>query len=120
MAFAVENDETTFIHEDESRKGDDEMAIFSGSFRAFQVLYTEERQQHVAALPYDVVIAKRQQRLEIKNPDSFLHVDRAEMDLPDDTDLYDAKVYERARQNLQNMEKNGVMKQDDNTVLLYL
>ena len=48
-----------------------------------------------------------------KNPDSFLHVDRAEMDLPDDTDLYDSKVYERARQNLLNMEKNGVMKQDE-------
>lgn len=40
-------------------------------------------------------------------------VDRAEMDLPDDTDLYDSKVYERARQNLLNMEKNGVMKQDE-------
>ena len=35
------------------------------------------------------------------------------MDLPDDTDLYDSKVYERARQNLLNMEKNGVMKQDE-------
>ena len=86
------------------------MAVFH-AFRALRP--TPEKAADVAALPYDVVDRAEAKAIGDKNPDSFLHVDRAEMDLPDDTDLYDSKVYERARQNLLNMEKNGVMKQDE-------
>jgi len=86
------------------------MAIFQ-AFRALRPV--SEKAADVAALPYDVVDRAEAKAIGDKNPDSFLHVDRAEMDLPDDTDLYDSKVYERARQNLLNMEKNGVMKQDE-------
>ena len=85
------------------------MAIFQ-AFRALRPV--SEKAADMAALPYDVVDRAEAKAIGDKNPDSFLHVDRAEMDLPDDTDLYDSKVYERARQNLLNMEKNGVMKQD--------
>ena len=35
------------------------------------------------------------------------------MDLPADTDLYDSSVYEKARENLQNMEKKGILVQDE-------
>ena len=86
------------------------MAIFQ-AFRALRPV--SEKAADVAALPYDVVDRAEAKAIGDKNPDSFLHVDRAEMDLPDDTDLYDSKVYERARQNLLNIEKNGVMKQDE-------
>ena len=86
------------------------MAIFQ-AFRALRPV--SEKAADVAALPYDVVDRAEAKAIGDKNPDSFLHVDRAEMDLPDDTDLYDSKVYERARKNLLNMEKNGVMKQDE-------
>ena len=95
---------------DETEKETMNMAIFQ-AFRALRPV--SEKAADVAALPYDVVDRAEAKAIGDKNPDSFLHVDRAEMDLPDDTDLYDSKVYERARQNLLNMEKNGVMKQDE-------
>ena len=78
------------------------MAQFSG---VSGIASCSEKAADVAALPYDVVDRAEAKAIGDKNPDSFLHVDRAEMDLPDDTDLYDSKVYERARQNLLNMEK---------------
>lgn len=48
-----------------------------------------------------------------ENPDSFLHVDRAEMDLEPEIDLYDPKVYEKARENLGRMEAEGTLIQDE-------
>ena len=46
------------------------------------------------------------------NPLSFLHIDKAEIDLPSGTDLYDTAVYEKAKENLINLEKNGDLIQD--------
>lgn len=46
------------------------------------------------------------------NPHSFLHVDKAEIDLPESVDLYDQQVYEKARDNLQKMISDGVFVQD--------
>ena len=86
------------------------MAVFQ-AFRALRPI--PEKASSVAALPYDVVTREEAKMIGDKNPDSFLHVDRPEMDLPDETDLYDAKVYDKARENLQNMERNGILKQDE-------
>ena len=58
------------------------MAVFH-AFRALRP--TPEKAADVAALPYDVVDRAEAKAIGDKNPDSFLHVDRAEMDLPDDT-----------------------------------
>ena len=73
------------------------MAIFQ-AFRALRPV--PDKAEAVAALPYDVVTREEAKEIGDQNPDSFLHVDRAEMDLPADTDLYDQKVYDRARENL--------------------
>ena len=54
----------------------------------------------VAAVPYDVVSTPEAQRLAAGNPLSFLHVSRAEIDLPDDTDPYSSLVYGQAARNL--------------------
>ena len=86
------------------------MAVFQ-AFRALRPI--PEKASSVAALPYDVVTREEAKLIGDKNPDSFLHVDRPEMDLPDETDLYDTKVYDKARENLQNMERNGILKQDE-------
>ena len=73
-------------------------------FRAFKALRpTEGKAAAVAALPYDVVNREEAAAIGKENPDSFLHVDRAEMDLPAETDLYDAKVYQKAKENLHKM-----------------
>ncbi len=57
----------------------------------------------VAELPYDVMSSDEAREIAKDNPYSFLHVDKAEIDLPKDIDLYDKKVYEKARDNLYGM-----------------
>lgn len=84
-----------------------------GIFRPFcAVRPTKEKAKDVAALPYDVVNREEAKLIGDNNPDSFLHVDRPEMDLPDDTDLYDKAVYLKANENLKKLEENGTMIQD--------
>lgn len=83
-------------------------------FQAFCALRpTPEMAEKVAALPYDVVNREEARAIGEENPYSFLHVDRAEMDLSPEIDLYDAQVYEKARENLQKMEADGIMTQDE-------
>ena len=81
--------------------------------RAFRALRpVPEKAAKVAALPYDVVNREEARAIGEANPDSFLHVDRAEMDLPQDVDLYDPSVYQKAKENLEKMEETGTMIQD--------
>jgi len=67
----------------------------------------------VAALPYDVY--SREEALEevVKEPLSFLKVDRAETQFANDFNPYDAKVYEKARDGLQDMIKDGLLIKED-------
>ena len=53
----------------------------------------------VAAVPYDVVNAQEAHALANGNPLSFLHVSRAEIDLPPNTDPYSDAVYDKAVEN---------------------
>lgn len=67
----------------------------------------------VAALPYDVMNSE-EARVAVQNkPLSFLHVDKAEINLPRDVDPYDKSVYEKARDNLQKLVDDGYMLQDE-------
>ena len=54
------------------------MALFQ-AFRA--VRPASEKAEKVAALPYDVVSREEAREIGEKNPESFLHIDRAEMKL---------------------------------------
>ncbi len=66
-----------------------------------------------AALPYDVM-SSDEARKEVQNkPYSFLHVDKAEIDLDVSVHLYDDAVYQKAADNLRALEKNGVYLQDE-------
>ena len=53
----------------------------------------------VAAVPYDVVNTDEARALAAGNPLSFLHVSRAEIDLPPGTDLHADAVYAKAAEN---------------------
>ena len=53
----------------------------------------------VAAVPYDVVNTDEARALASGNPLSFLHVSRAEIDLPAGTDPYSDAVYAKAVEN---------------------
>ncbi|PWT97896.1 MAG: DUF1015 domain-containing protein [Bacteroidetes bacterium] len=56
--------------------------------------------RQVASRPYDVLNSK-EARLEAQgNPNSFLHITKAEIDLPEDVDVHSQTVYEKAKQNL--------------------
>lgn len=71
----------------------------------------------VAALPYDVMSSDEAREMVKGNPYSFLHVDKAEIDLDKSIDLYDKRVYEKARDNLNQMIEDKVFIQDDKPCL---
>lgn len=68
--------------------------------------------EKVAALPYDVMTSQEAREMVKGNPYSFLHVDRAEVDLSPSIDIYDARVYDKAAENLKKMQESGVYIQD--------
>ncbi|GAB6172638.1 DUF1015 domain-containing protein [Paradesulfitobacterium aromaticivorans] len=68
----------------------------------------------VAALPYDVMNSNEAREMVKGNPYSFLHVDKAEIDLDPSIDPYDTRVYEKARDNLKRMIEEGTFIQDGN------
>lgn len=63
----------------------------------------------VAAVPYDVVNTEEARRLAGGNPLSFLHVSRAEIDLPPDTHPYSDEVYARAAANFEALKAQAPM-----------
>lgn len=67
----------------------------------------------IAALPYDVMDSDEAREMVKDNPYSFLHVDKAEVDLPTDIDVYDDRVYEKAKENLDKMIGRGLYIEDD-------
>lgn len=82
-------------------------------FRGFQALRpTPEKASRVASLPYDVVSREEAYALGKSNPDSFLHVERAEIDCPKEMDMYDENVYKKAEENLQKIIKEGTLVED--------
>ncbi|MBQ3006445.1 MAG: DUF1015 domain-containing protein [Clostridia bacterium] len=86
------------------------MAVFR-PFRAVRPLpvYAEK----VAALPYDVMNSEEAAKTVEGNPYSFLHVDKAEIDLPAGTDLYSEAVYLKAKENLEKLVSDGICRQDE-------
>ncbi len=66
----------------------------------------------VAALPYDVMNSEEARAAVQGKPWSFLHVDKAEVDLPSTVDPYDKAVYLKARENLEALTENGICQQD--------
>ena len=67
----------------------------------------------VAALPYDVMNSDEAAEMVKGNPHSFLHVDKAEIDLPAGTDLYSDTVYAKAAENLNKLVADGICEQED-------
>ena len=77
----------------------------------------EELASKIAALPYDVMSSEEARDMVVDNPYSFLHIDRAEIDLDPSVDIHDKKVYEKARENLDKMIEDGQFIQDEKPCL---
>jgi uncharacterized protein (DUF1015 family) len=85
------------------------MAVFK-PFKAVRPY--PEYAAEIASLPYDVMDSD-EARIEVqKHPKSFIHVEKPEVDLPLGTDLYDEKVYAKAKENLYNYLQDNLMFQD--------
>lgn len=77
----------------------------------------KELASKIAALPYDVMNSDEAREMVKGNPHSFLHVDRAEIDLDPSIDIHDKRVYEKARENLDRMISEGEYIQDQKPCL---
>jgi len=78
--------------------------------RAFQGLVpVPALAPEVACVPYDVVDAKEAATLAAGKPRSLLYVDRAEIDLPPETDHYSAAVYAKANENFLKLQRDGAL-----------
>lgn len=64
--------------------------------------------EKVVSLPYDVMNRTEAAEMAAGNPYSFLHISRAEIDLPEEKDAYARRVYEKARDNLTENLRSGV------------
>ena len=77
----------------------------------------DEYASQVGALPYDVMNSEEAREMVKGKPYSFLHVDKAEVDLPQGIDIYSAQVYEKAKENLDALSEKGICKQDEKPML---
>ena len=73
----------------------------------------------IAAVPYDVVSTDEARALAEGNPQSFLHVSRAEIDLPAGTDPYADAVYQRAADNFAALRTHDLSVEDEASVYFY-
>ena len=88
--------------------------------RAFQGLVpVPAHAPEVACVPYDVVNAAEAAALAAGKPRSLLHVDRAEIDLPAGTNPYADAVYARAKENFEELQRDGALVRE-NGPCLYL
>ncbi|MEM8953753.1 MAG: DUF1015 family protein [Verrucomicrobiota bacterium] len=78
--------------------------------KPFQALTPKPDQvAQIASVPYDVVNTEEARALAAGKPDSFLHVLRAEIDFPPNTDPYSDPVYAKARENFDHLQASGAL-----------
>lgn len=71
------------------------------SIQPFKALRPEAQlAKQVAARPYDVLNSKEAKTEAQGNPNSFLHITKSEIDLPEDIDVHTQSVYNKAKENL--------------------
>jgi uncharacterized protein (DUF1015 family) len=73
----------------------------------------------VSSVPYDVVSTAEARQRAADNPLSFLHVTRAEIDLPPGTDPYAAAVYAKARENFAALRSRAPLVIEDEPSLYF-
>ena len=68
----------------------------------------KDKAARVTALPYDVMSRTEAAEMAKGNPDSFLHISRSEIDLPETEDVYCEAVYRKAKANIKKNLDSGV------------
>ena len=67
----------------------------------------------LSCLPYDVMNTQEAAQMAQGNPQSFLHITRAEIDLPEGIDPHSKQVYDKSLQNFNDFQQKGWLVQDD-------
>jgi uncharacterized protein (DUF1015 family) len=67
----------------------------------------------IACVPYDVIDTDEAREMAKDNTDSFLHVIRPEIDLPEGFDLYADETYRKGAENLDAFKERGLLVQED-------
>ncbi|MFZ4538328.1 DUF1015 domain-containing protein [Propionivibrio sp.] len=71
-----------------------------------------EQASAVAAPPYDVLSSDEARQRAAGKPLSFLHISKAEIDLPPEVDHYAPEVYAKSAENLRKLIDSGVLFRD--------
>lgn len=71
----------------------------------------------VCSLPYDVMNREEAKVMAEGNPYSFLHICRAEIDLPEEVSPYDDAVYEKAASNIDDFLARGILMEEAKPML---
>jgi uncharacterized protein (DUF1015 family) len=72
-----------------------------------------ELAKKVASPPYDVLSSDEARAMVKDNPDSFLRVNKSEVDFPAETSLYSDEIYRRGKENLDRLVNDAIMIRDD-------
>ena len=74
----------------------------------------------VAELPYDVMNREEAKKIAKGNKYSYLHIDRAEIDLDDKINEHDEQVYVKAKENLDKFKKENIFVKDkEDAIYIY-
>ncbi len=68
--------------------------------------------QELSSLPYDVMNSKEAAEMAKGKEKSFLHITRAEIDLPQDVDVHSDVVYDKSKENFKKFIDKGWLVQD--------
>ncbi len=68
--------------------------------------------QEIASPPYDVLSTQEAREIAKNNPNSFLRVNKAELEFDDNVNPYSERVYQRGKDNLTKLVNNGLMIRD--------
>jgi len=76
--------------------------------------------EKIAAVPYDVVNFEEAKQLVENNPQSFLHITRSEIGLPEIDHIYSQAVYDKAKSNfLSFVEKEWLVQDQEDNIYIY-
>ena len=74
----------------------------------------------VAEVPYDVMNREEAKKIAKGNKYSYLHIDRAEIDLDDKINEHDEQVYVKAKENLDKFKKENIFVKDkEDAIYIY-
>jgi uncharacterized protein (DUF1015 family) len=71
----------------------------------------------LASRPYDVLNTAEARAEAAGNPESFLHITKSEIDLPDSVDSHSQVVYNKAKENLDAFLQKGILFKEDKPCL---